>query len=101
MGFLHELEKATQTIEVLQSLNYMEVFMSLNDQFQDGKVLDAKPNQYSVSDFDMNLGNQSYNRGAAQYVDDSGNASGMVMNPLISQSIQQNAFDSQPQITKS
>lgn len=31
--FVHELERATQTIEILQSLNYMEVFMSLNDQF--------------------------------------------------------------------
>jgi hypothetical protein len=43
--FLQEICQATRPIEVLQTLNYMEIFMSLNGQLTHQKTANALPEE--------------------------------------------------------
>lgn len=56
--FLQEISGAKKPIEVLQSLNYMEIFLSLNEQLdtdETAAILQERPQYKEDSDAELDL----------------------------------------------
>lgn len=56
--FLQEIGRAVKPIEVLQSLNYMEIFLSLNEQLDTDKeapILQERPQYREDTDQELDL----------------------------------------------